>query len=268
MDLAHLAEALLLGLLEGLTEFIPVSSTGHLVIAGHFIGFRDPGNTFKIAIQLGAILAVCLAYRERLTGVAMGLLRRDEKAIRFTTAVLLGFMPALFVGLLVYKQIKALLENPAGVAIALVVGGIAILLIERLVKQPRHHLVEAFPASLSLRIGLVQCMAMIPGVSRSGATIMGALLMGVDRRAAAEYSFFLAIPTMAAATIYDLYKQRHLLSFDDSLTIAVGFVAAFLSGLLVVRGLVNFVSRYGFAPFAWYRIVVGSAVLILLGLGF
>ncbi len=268
MDLAHLAEALFLGLLEGLTEFIPVSSTGHLVIAGHFIGFRDPGNTFKIAIQLGAILAVCLAYRARLTGVVVGLLRRDETAIRFTTAVLLGFMPALFVGLLVYKQIKALLENPAGVAIALVVGGIAILLIERLVKQPRHHAVEDFPVSLSLRIGLVQCMAMIPGVSRSGATIMGALLMGVDRRAAAEYSFFLAIPTMAAATVYDLYKQRHLLALDDSLTIAVGFVAAFLSGLLVVRGLVNFVSRYGFAPFAWYRIVVGTAVLILLGLGF
>lgn len=267
MDLAHLAEALLLGLLEGLTEFIPVSSTGHLVIAGHFIGFRDPGDTFKIAIQLGAILAVCVAYRTRLAGVIAGLLRREDKAIRFTTAVLLGFLPAVFVGLLVYKQIKALLENPAGVAVALIVGGAAILAIERMVKQPRHHSVEDFPPSLSLRIGLMQCLAMIPGVSRSGATIMGALLMGVDRRAAAEFSFFLAIPTMAAATVYDLYKQRHLLALDDGLTIAVGFIAAFLSGLVVVRGLVNFVSRHGFAPFAWYRIAVGSVVLALLAFG-
>ena len=264
----HWLQAILLGIVEGLTEFIPVSSTGHLVLADHFIGFDDPGGTFKIAIQLGAILAVCIAYRSRLTGVASGLIRRDPAAIRFTTAVLLGFLPAILIGLVAYSHIKAALENPAGVAWALLIGGIAIVLIERLLLRARYTEVEDFPPSLALRIGLVQCLAMVPGVSRSGATIMGSLVMGVDRKAAAEYSFFLAIPTMAAATVYDLYKQRDLLNLDDALIIAIGFVTAFLAALFVVRRLVDFVSRHGFGVFAWYRIVVGGGALVLLHLGF
>ena len=267
MDPAHLIQVILLGILEGLTEFIPVSSTGHLVLADHFIGFRDPGGTFKIAIQLGAILAVCIAYRDKLTSVTRGLVAREPDAWRFTTVVLLGFLPAMVIGVVAYKNIKALLENPWGVAWALIIGGVAILVIERMVKQVRHHRVEDFTPGLALRIGLVQCLAMIPGVSRSGATIMGALLMGVERRTAAEYSFFLAIPTMAAATVYDLYKHRDLLSLDDGAGIALGFVTAFLAALVVVRALVAFVSRHGFAPFAWYRIVVGGLALAALSLG-
>jgi undecaprenyl-diphosphatase len=268
MDAAHLLDVFLLGLLEGLTEFIPVSSTGHLVLGGHFLDFRDPGGTFKIAIQLGAILAVLVAYRERFTKVINGLLKREPEAIRFTMAILLGFLPAMVIGVVAYKHIKALLENPAGVAWALVIGGIAILVIERLVKQPKFFDVAQFPAPLALKIGLAQCLAMIPGVSRSGASIMGALAMKVERKTAAEYSFFLAVPTMAAATVYDLYKQRDVLATDDLASIGIGFVVAFLAALAVVKMLVNFVGKHGFAPFAWYRIVVGGAALVLLGLGY
>jgi undecaprenyl-diphosphatase len=268
VELGHLIEVVLLGLLEGLTEFIPVSSTGHLVLAGHFLDFRDPGGVFKIAIQLGAILAVLVAYWSRFWGVLTGLGARDPAAIRFTVAILLGFLPAMVIGVFAYEHIKALLENPAGVAWALLVGGVAILLIERLVKQPRFFEVQDFPAPLALKIGLVQCLAMIPGVSRSGATIMGALLMKVDRKAAAEYSFFLAVPTMAAATVYDLYKQRAALGADDLLSILIGFIVAFFAALLVVKSLVAFVSKHGFAPFAWYRIVVGGGALVLLYAGY
>lgn len=264
MDGLDLLKVIILGLLEGLTEFIPVSSTGHLVLAGHFLGFEDAGNTFKIAVQLGAILAICVAYREKLINVAGGLVRRETEAWRFTVAVLLGFLPAMLIGVVAYKHIKAALNNPWGVAWALVIGGVAILAIERVIKKVRFHRVEEFPVSLSLRIGLIQCLAMIPGVSRSGATIMGSLLMGVDRKAAAEYSFFLAIPTMAAAMAYDLYKQWDALNFDHGLSIAIGFGVAFLSALVVVKALVGFVSRHGFAPFAWYRIIVGGIALILL----
>lgn len=268
MDLTHLVHVCLLGLLEGLTEFIPVSSTGHLVLADHFLGFRDPGGTFKIAIQLGAILAICTVYRQKFTGVLVGLPRGDSAAVRFTLAILLGFLPAMVIGVFLYEDIKRLLNNPAGVAWALVLGGVAILLIERLVKNPRHHQVDDFPPLLSLRIGLAQCLAMVPGVSRSGATIMGALLMRVDRRAAAEYSFFLAVPTMTAATVYDIYKQWDVLSLDDGLSIVIGFVVAYLAALAVVKTLVNFVGRHGFGVFAWYRIAVGGGSLLLLSLGY
>lgn len=268
MDAVHLLQVVLLGLLEGLTEFIPVSSTGHLVLADHFLGFRDPGGVFKIAIQLGAILAVCVAYRARLGGVATGLMRRDPAAWRFAIAVLLAFLPAVVIGVFAYKHIKAALENPAGVAIALLAGGVAILLIERLALRTRHDSIERFSPGLSLRIGLVQCLAMIPGVSRSGATIMGALLMGVDRKTAAEFSFFLAIPTMAAATGYDMLKHAQLMQGDTLQSIGLGFITAFVAALFVVRGLVAFVSRHGFAPFAWYRIILGGGALILLTLGY
>lgn len=265
MDGASLLDALLLGLIEGLTEFLPVSSTGHLILAAELLGFEGPASaTFKIAIQLGAILAVLVAYRDRFAGVLGGLARREPQAVAFTRNILLGFLPAMAIGVVAYKGIKALLESPITVAVALIVGGVAILIIERMVKTVKFASVEALPAPTALKIGFIQCLAMIPGVSRSGATIMGSLLMGVERKTAAEFSFFLAVPTMAAATVYDLYKSRDLLNFDDLSMIGVGFATAFVVALLVVKSLVAIVGRYGFAPFAWYRIVLGSAALIWL----
>lgn len=265
MDPTAILQALLLGLLEGLTEFLPVSSTGHLILASELIGFTGEGSVaFKIAIQLGAILAVLVAYRDRFTRIAIGALRREPGAIAFVRNILLGFLPAMLVGVVAYSAIRALLESPIVVAVALIVGGFLILLIERLVKPRVPGTVEDMPWKTALGVGAVQCIAMIPGVSRSGATIMGGLLMGLDRKTAAEFSFFLAVPTMAAATVYSLYKERHLLSFDDLGLIAIGFVTAFLSALLVVRWLVGFVGRHGFAPFAWYRIALGSLALVWL----
>jgi undecaprenyl-diphosphatase len=265
MDAGSLLDALLLGLIEGLTEFLPVSSTGHLILAAELLGFEGPASaTFKISIQLGAILAVLVAYRDRFAGVLGGLTRRDPQAVAFTRNILLGFLPAMLIGVIAYKGIKALLESPMTVAVALIVGGVAILVIERMVKTVKFESVEALPAPTALTIGFIQCLAMIPGVSRSGATIMGSLLMGVERKTAAEFSFFLAVPTMAAATVYDLYKSRDLLNFDDLSMIGVGFGTAFVVALLVVKSLVAIVGRYGFAPFAWYRIALGSAALVWL----
>lgn len=265
MDGNSLVNAILLGLVEGLTEFLPVSSTGHLILGAELLGFTGSGSaTFKIAIQLGAILAVLVAYQQRFRTVIVGLFRREPAAVAFTRNILLGFLPAMLVGVVAYKGVKALLESPMTVAVALIVGGVAILVIERLVKAIRIDSVEGMPMTTALKIGVVQCLAMIPGVSRSGATIMGALLLGVERRTAAEFSFFLAVPTMAAATVYDLYKSRDLLSLDDMSLIAVGFGVAFVTALAVVKSLVAFVGRYGFAPFAWYRILLGSITLIWL----
>ena len=256
---------ILLGFIEGLTEFLPVSSTGHLILAGALLGFEgEASKTFKIAIQLGAILAVLLAYRDRFWKVTVGLAAREGGAMAFTRNILIGFLPAMVIGVVAYKSIRALMETPEIVAVALIVGGILILLIERMVKTVRIRSVEEMPARSALSIGIVQCLAMIPGVSRSGATIMGALLMGVERKTAAEFSFFLAVPTMIAATVYDLYQNRDLLSADDIGAIAIGFVTAFIVALAVVKAFVAIVSRYGFAPFAWYRIVVGSAALVWL----
>jgi undecaprenyl-diphosphatase len=261
------ADAIILGLVEGLTEFLPVSSTGHLILAGELLGFTGEGSVaFKIAIQFGAILAVVLAYWQRFWGVATGLFRLDRGAIAFTRNIVLGFLPALLVGVLAYSAIRALLESPATVAVALVVGGVAILLIERLVKTVKVTSVEGMGAATAGAVGAIQCLAMIPGVSRSGATIMGGLLLGLDRKTAAEYSFFLAVPTMLAATVYALWKERANLAVDDLQLIAIGFGVAFVSALLVVRSLVAIVSRFGFAPFAWYRIVLGSAALVWLAL--
>ncbi len=255
-------QAVLLGLIEGLTEFLPVSSTGHLILASELIGFTGEGSVaFKIAIQLGAILAVLVAYWQRFIGVAAGLLKRDPGAIAFTRNITLGFLPAMVVGLFAYAAIRTLLESPVTVAVALILGGVAILLIERLVTPRIEGSVETMPWKTAAAVGVVQCLAMIPGVSRSGATIMGGLLMGLDRRTAAEFSFFLAVPTMAAATVYALYKERNLLTADDLGLIAIGFITAFVSALLVVRWLVGFVARHGFAPFAWYRIALGTLAL-------
>lgn len=258
--------AVLLGLVEGLTEFLPVSSTGHLILLVDLIGFQGPpGRVFEVAIQLGAILAICVVYFRRLWDVAVNL-GRDPRAMRFVVAILLAFLPAAVIGVFAHKFIKEMLFNPTVVSVALVVGGVAILVIERFLPTPRYHEVERFPATLALKIGFFQCIAMIPGVSRSGATILGALLMRVDRRTAAEFSFFLAIPTMLGATAYDLYKNWSSMTVDDGALIAVGFVVAFIAAALVVRTLVDFVGRYGFSPFGWYRIALGSAMLVWLHL--
>ncbi|MBF0356249.1 MAG: undecaprenyl-diphosphate phosphatase [Alphaproteobacteria bacterium] len=256
--------ALLLGLVEGLTEFLPVSSTGHLILLGDLLGFQFPGKTFEIVIQLGAILAVCVAYWKRLWGAVTGCFAGDVPSRHFVTYILIAFLPAMLVGAFAYKYIRQLLDSPLTIAIVLIAGGIAILLIERLIKQPKVHAIEDFGLPLALKIGLFQCVSMIPGVSRSGATIMGALLMGVERKAAAEFSFFLAIPTMTAATAYKIYKDWAMLSFDGAGLIAIGFVTAFLVALLVVKAAVAFVGRHGFAPFAWYRIGFGILMLVLL----
>jgi undecaprenyl-diphosphatase len=256
--------AALLGLVEGLTEFIPVSSTGHLILLVDLLGFRGPpGKVFEIAIQLGAILAVCLLYWRRLLTVARGLLT-DRSAQRFATNILCGFLPAMVIGVLAHGLIKGTLFNPWVVSVMLVSGGIAILLIERYRPQPVVMHVDAITPGLALRIGLCQAVAMLPGVSRSGATIMGAMLLRVSREAATEFSFFLAIPTMLAATVYDLYKNWASLSLDDGALIATGFVSAFMAALVVVRTLIRFVSRNGFAPFAYYRIVIGALMIGLL----
>jgi undecaprenyl-diphosphatase len=257
-------QALLLGIVEGLTEFLPVSSTGHLILIGDLLGFQGPpGKAFEIVIQLGAIGAVCVVYWRRLWGAAAGL-GSDPAARAFVRNILVAFLPAMAIGVVAYKHIRALLDSPVVVAVALVAGGVLILVLERINKHPRHHAVEDFPLPLALKIGLFQCIAMIPGVSRSGATIMGAMLVGVDRKAAAEFSFFLAIPTMLGATVYSIYKNRADLTFDNAGLIALGFVAAFLTALVVVKGAIAFISRHGFAPFAWYRIGFGTIMLVLL----
>ena len=257
--------ALLLGFIEGLTEFLPVSSTGHLILAGELLGFTDNSSVaFKIAIQFGAILAVLLVYWRRFWTVGTGLLKREADAVAFTRNILLGFAPALVIGVVAYDAIRAAMQTPEIVAIALIIGGILILVLERVVRTIRFHAVEEIPFGTALSIGLVQCTAMLPGVSRSGATIMGGLMMGVERKTAAEFSFFLAVPTMMAATVYALWKDRALLNADDLGMIGIGFTMAFLVAVVVVKAFVAIVGRYGFAPFAYYRIIAGTAALIWL----
>ncbi len=256
--------AIILGLVEGLTEFIPVSSTGHLLLLGHFLGFESTGKTFEIVIQLGAILAIISVYFSRLWRLATRW-PTDAGARHFIIGVIIAFLPAVLVGVLAYDLIKTVFfETPLIVCIALIVGGVLLLLLDRMKKVPTYLDVNTYPFRVYFLIGLFQCLAMIPGVSRSGATIAGGLLLGTDKRSAAEFTFFLALPTMGGAVAYDLYKNWEVLDFTDAGLIAVGFVVAFLTALLVVRFLLDFVTRHGFAPFAWWRIAVG--VLGLAGL--
>jgi len=259
-----LLSILLLGIVEGVTEFLPVSSTGHLVLAGEVMKVPQGTETFDIVIQLGAILAVVVLYRARFGHVLAGLARRDPQAIRFTRNVLVGFLPAALIGAVAYKYIKAMLAEPIVVALALIVGGVAILLIERMSKRVTVESVEGMSLRTVIGIGFIQCLAMIPGVSRSGATIMGALTLGVDRKTAAEYSFFLAIPTMLGATVLALWKARDHLGDTQTTAIAIGFVVSFLVAMFVIRWFLTVVTRHGFAPFAWYRIVAGTVALIWL----
>lgn len=254
-------QVVLLGLLEGLTEFIPVSSTGHLLLAGHFLGFDSPGKTFEVLIQFGAILAILSVYAARLIQIALDL-PRNPQTRWFVLAILLAFLPAVVVGVLAHSFIKEVLfESPMLICVMLITGGFVLLWVDGLKLEPRYHDVTTFPPSLALKIGLFQCLAMIPGVSRSGATIVGALLLGTDKRSAAEFSFFLAMPTMAAAFAYDLYKNYDVISSDDITSIVLGFTTAFVAAVVVVRWLLDYVSRHGFALFGWWRIIVGGVGL-------
>lgn len=262
MDILLLVKALILGIVEGLTEFLPVSSTGHLIIVGDLLNFNDErGKVFEIAIQLGAILAVCWEYREKILTVVRGI-KTDKASQRFTVNLLVAFMPAVVLGLLLHKIINTYLFNPFTVAGALIVGGLLILWIEHTYRD-RHHIssVDQMTWKDALKVGFAQCLAMFPGVSRSGATIMGGLVFGLSRLTATQFSFFLAIPTMFAATAYDVFKSRHLLHIADLPLFAVGSIAAFVTALLVVRGLLHYVANHTFTVFAWYRIVFGLAVL-------
>lgn len=257
-----IVEAALLGVLEGLTEFIPVSSTGHLLLAGHFLGFESTGNAFEVLIQLGAICAILSVYAAKLWQMVRRL-PSDRQTQRFVAGILLAFLPAAVIGVLAHDFIKTVLfETPLLICVVLIIGGFILLWVDRLPLEPKYRDVMDYPLGLCFRIGLFQCLAMVPGTSRSGATIVGSLLMGADKRSAAEFSFFLAMPTMAGAFAYDLYANRNVLTVDDAVIIGVGFVTAFIAAVFVVRMLLDYVSRYGFALFAWWRIVVGSAGLL------
>ncbi len=263
-----LLTAAALGLLEGLTEFIPVSSTGHLLLAGHFLGFKSAGRAFEIVIQLGAVLAILSVYAAKLWQV-FSTAHRDPKAFRFIVAVALAFLPAAVIGVLAHGLIKTILfETPLLIAINLILGGGVLLFVDRWVPAPRYDDAMDVPLGTALKIGFFQCLAMIPGVSRSGATIVGGLLLGVGKRGAAEFSFFLSMPTMAAAVAYDLWKNRGVLDGAAWTQIGVGFFVAFLAGAFVVKALLGYVSRHGYALFGWWRIIVGSVALLALLLGF
>jgi undecaprenyl-diphosphatase len=264
--------AIILGIVEGVTEFLPVSSTGHLVLAGALLGYNDrQWNAFNVIIQLGAILAIVVLYWRTFWAVLEGLLRGNPVSWRFVRNVLIAFVPSAILGFLLINRIEALLLKPAVVAWAFILGGIAILVIEKLAKRSDVVGVAELPVGTAVGIGIAQCLAMIPGVSRSGATIMGALSLGVERRTAAEFSFFLAIPTMVGATTLEFVKHRHeLLAGASGVgfgTVAVGFVVSFVVALVVVRAFVHYISRHGFAPFAWYRIAAGIAALAWLSIG-
>ena len=258
--------AIILGIVEGVTEFLPVSSTGHLILATELLGFdAEKWAAFNVIIQLGAILAIVVLYWRTFWAVLEGLVRGNPMSWRFVRNVLVGFLPSAILGFILINHIEALLGNGIVVAIALIVGGVAILVIERMVKNTPVVGVAEMPLKTVIGVGLVQCLAMIPGVSRSGATIMGGLSLGVERRTAAEFSFFLAIPTMVGATTLELVKHHDTLMAGASGvgfgTVAVGFVVSFVVAIVVVRGFVHYISRHGFAPFAWYRIVAGAVAL-------
>ncbi len=257
-----LLSALLMGVVEGLTEFLPISSTGHLILLGEVIGFEGPpGKTFEIAIQLGAILAVVWVYRATLWRVALGMWRPATAERYYATNILLAFLPAALLGATLHGPITRLLFTPWVVCAALILGGIAIILIERERPAPWIRSVAEIGPLAALLVGCGQALAMIPGTSRSGATIIAALLIGVERRAAAEFSFVLAIPTMLAATLYSLWKARAALDFSAAGQIAVGLVAAFVLALATVRWVLAVIGRIGFTPFGWYRIALGVVML-------
>ncbi|WP_267349862.1 MULTISPECIES: undecaprenyl-diphosphate phosphatase [unclassified Sphingomonas] len=259
--------AILLGIVEGVTEFLPVSSTGHLVLATELLGY-DPQRwaVFNIAIQPGAILAIVVLYWRTFWAVLQGLMRGSRESIAFVRNLLIAFVPAVALGLAFNDQIETLLENATVVAWALIVGGIGILVIERLARPKQSGGIAAVSVGQSASIGLVQCIAMIPGVSRSGATIMGAMALGIERQTAAEFSFFLALPTLTGATVLQMAKHHDAITSGDLQLIAVGFVVSFVVALAVVKAFLAVVTKHGFAPFAWYRIAAGAVALIALSM--
>lgn len=268
MDLLLALKAVILGVVEGLTEFLPISSTGHLILAGSLLDFNDDkGKVFEIVIQFGAILAVCWEFRAKIAQVVLGL-GTDAKARRFAVNVVVACVPAIVLGLLFGKHIKAVLFNPIVVATAFIIGGVIILLVERhnrrnaeTGKPPRVASIDDLSFADALKVGLAQCLALVPGTSRSGATIIGGMMFGLERRVATEFSFFLAIPILFGATVYELYKARSTLSLDDFSLFGVGFVAAFVSAFICVRWLLRYIASHDFTAFAWYRIVFGIVVL-------
>ncbi len=254
--------AVILGFVEGLTEFIPVSSTGHILLLGHFIGFESRGKVFEILIQLGAIMAILTVYFHKLWNLFISL-PRSHKSRMFVLGILVAFLPAAVIGVIAHDFIKTVLfETPMLICIMLIVGGVILLWVDKLKIEPKYTNIEEYPLSLCFRIGLFQCLAMIPGTSRSGSTIVGSLLMGADKRSAAEFSFFLAMPTMAGAFAYDLFKNRNELTMNDLEIILVGFVMAFFSAVFVVRWLLGYVSKHGYSLFGWWRLIVGTLGLI------
>src|SRR6516165_410037 len=261
-------KAIILGVVEGLTEFIPVSSTGHLLLMQRFFGFGDDdfGKSFAILIQFGAILALLSIYSVRLWQLFIGMFSSPQ-ARRFIVGVLIAFLPAAVVGALAYKLIKEVLFNPWIVCVSLIVGGAILFWVDRLDLKPRYRDVTTFSLPMYFIIGIAQCASMIPGVSRSGATIVSAMLLGADRRAAAEFSFWLAMPTMAGAFAYDLYKDHGHLSQSNLVIIAIGFIVSFIAAWFVVKTFLGYVSRNGFTLFVWWRVVVGALGLIALALG-
>jgi len=262
MDILLLVKAFILGVVEGATEFLPISSTGHLIIVGDYLHFNDDkGKVFEIVIQLAAILAVCWEYRCKLIDTALHL-GSESQAQQFVLNLFLAFLPAAILGLALHSTIKQYLFSPITVAVALIVGGFAILWIERLALTATTVHIDKIGPKQAVQIGLAQSLALFPGVSRAGATILGGMLFGLDRKTATEFSFFLAIPIMFAATILDVYKSRDILSINDAGLFAVGFITAFLAALIAIRFLLRFVASHDFKMFAWYRIVFGVLVLL------
>jgi undecaprenyl-diphosphatase len=260
--------AVILGIIEGVTEFLPVSSTGHLLLAERFfdLGQGNFWNTFTVLIQLGAILAILVIYFAKLWRIALGMFSNADDR-RFVIGVLVAFLPAVIIGLIAGKYIKEVLFNPWVVCFSLIVGGAILLWVDQIDQKPHLHDATKFPLLTYLWIGFAQCLAMIPGVSRSGASIVAAMLLGADKRAAAEFSFFLAIPTMVGAFVYDFYKNRADMTTDHLGIVAIGFVVSFITAIIVVKTFLSYVTRHGFTLFAWWRVIVGTLGLIALALG-
>jgi undecaprenyl-diphosphatase len=260
--------AVILGIIEGVTEFLPVSSTGHLLLAGRFfnLGEDDFWKSFDILIQLGAILAIVVIYFRKLWQVAVGMFSNADDR-RFAIGLLVAFLPAVLIGLIAGKLIKEHLFNPWVVCFSLIVGGAILLWVDQLDHKPTEHDATKFPLPMYLTIGIAQCLAMIPGVSRSGASIVAAMMLGADKRAAAEFSFFLAIPTMIGAFAYDFYKNRGEMNADHLGIVAIGFVVSFVTAIVVVNTFLSYVTRNGFTLFAWWRVIVGTLGLIALAMG-
>jgi undecaprenyl-diphosphatase len=250
---------LILGIIEGLTEFLPVSSTAHILLVGHFLGFDSPGRVFEVLIQLGAILAIVVVYFSRLLGIARDAIARKPGALRFILGVVLASFPAALAGVLLHDFIKTVIyETPVVFCVSLIVGGIVLLYVDQLKLEPKYTDIYNYPPLLCLYVGLFQMLALIPGVSRSGATIVGALLLGTDKRSAAEFTFFIALPIMGGAFVYDLWKSREFLTAELGAAVVIGFAAAFVVAFFVVRYLLDYISRHGFAIFAYWRIFVGA----------